>query len=244
VLARIALPLIGTMAAGEIPRVDATALSLPATAFGAGATLLCALLFALPAILYARRLNLLQVIKQSSGEMLSRRRVWFGASLIAMEVALSFAVLAGAGLLYRSFANLLREETGIDASGVLAVEMPLALDWEQSAKKFEQHVSPALRAIPGVRMVAAANCGPMMLHSTETKPLRRPIFHRRKEFRCGQLSSGAIALDHAGIFFHATRSIDERPVPYSSRYRQAGVIVNQTLARKYFPDQSPLGSSF
>ena len=86
----------------------------------------CAVLFAIPAIVHSRMLDLQQVMKQSSGASLTHRRSWFGASIIATEIALAFVVLTGGGLLYRSFVAMLHEPTGFTAQGVIAAHVFLA----------------------------------------------------------------------------------------------------------------------
>lgn len=133
-LAQLAVPLLTASAASEIPRLDSASLPAAAPVFALGATLLCAILFALPAAFHTRKLDLQQTIQQSMGASLTHRRSWFGAAIIAAEVALAFVVITGAGLLYRSFVALFNEEIGFEARGVLAVEIPLIAggDWARS----------------------------------------------------------------------------------------------------------------
>src|SRR5262249_18297895 len=146
--AQISQPVLARMSFVELPRMETFHLSTAALWFGAGATAICGILFVFPAILHMRTTDLQSAIRNSSGLSLSHRRSWFGAGIIAVEVALAFVVLTGAGLLYRSFGALLGEPAGFDARGVVAAEIPLALNWNQSAQKFEQQIAPRLRAIP------------------------------------------------------------------------------------------------
>ena len=117
VLTWLSQPALSRMAVMEMPRLESFQVSAAALWFGAGATVICAILFALPAIWQSRRPDVQATIRRSGGITLSQRRGWFGSGIIAAEVALAFVVLTGAGLLYRSFATLLREPGRLRCTG-------------------------------------------------------------------------------------------------------------------------------
>jgi predicted permease len=240
-LARFSEPLLARLSIVDLPRLDSFQVSPAAVWFGAGLTLLSAILFAIPAILHLRTSDLQAAIQQSRGLSLSHRRSWFGDGMIAAEVALAFVVLTGAGLLYRSLALLLSEPAGFDGHNVIAAEIPLALDWNRSAEKFEHQVAPRLRAIPGVSMVAAANCAPMMLHSTE---LSR--FATRFAIPGRPLEAGSFPVAQqrwvTPDYFHLLQI----PLRSGRLLTQADAtkpafVVNETLARLYFQGGDPVG---
>lgn len=241
ILARVLLPWLSRLAAGEIPRLDSAELSPAALGFGGGATVLCAVLFALPAALHSRRPDLQQVIKQSGGLSLAHRRSWFGASILAVEVALAFVVMTGAGLLYRSFAALLGEETGFDSRGVLAAEVPLAFDWAQSARVFEQQVAPRLRAIPGVAVVAAANCAPMMLHATEVSRFASRFGVVGRTFTPGSFPVAQLRWTTPDYFRALRIPLKRGRLFTEADIGKPGYIINEALARRFFPNQDPVG---
>lgn len=241
-LARYALPvLLRWSTTGDIPRLDSAVLSSTALWFGAAATLLCGLIFALPAVLTSRRTSLAEAIKQSSGVALTHRRSRLGPAIVALEVALSFLVMTGAGLLGRSFVALLSEEPGFAAHGVLAVEVPLAIDHAEAEKTWRQRLLPALRALPGVTLVGAANVGPMMLRSTETSRFASRFGIEGRVFDPGALPVAQVRWTAADYFpalqipLHAGRFFSE------SDHGKPGVIINQALARRYFPGVDPVG---
>lgn len=240
-LAFLSLPVLLRLTTNEIPRVDSVSLSSTALVFGACATLLCAGIFALPALLRSRKLELHQVIKQSSGPSLTHRRSWFGASIVAAEVALAFMVITAAGLLYRSFATLLNEETGFDSRGVLAADIPLALNWEQSAKVFEQRVAPALRSIPGVTSVAAANCAPMMLRPTEATRFTTRFGIEGRTFEPGSFPFAQSRWITPEYFRTLRIPLRRGRLFTDSDIGKKGYIINEALARRFFPDSDPIG---
>jgi putative ABC transport system permease protein len=236
-LAWLSLPVLLRFAPGEIPRVQSTAVPPAAFVFGAAATLLCAVLFALPAMIRLRKMDVNAVIRQSSGPSLTQRRSQFGFAVIAAEIALAFVVLTGAGLLYASFAALLNEDAGFDSRGVLVAQV---MDWRHSQEEFEMRVAPALRSIPGVRAVAAANCAPMMLRSTE-----RSRYTMR--FRVtGRPYPDAWPIAQVRWttpdYFRVLRIPLKRGRLFTpADVGKPGYIINDTLAHRFFPGQDPVG---
>jgi predicted permease len=239
--ARLSLPVLLRLAANEIPRLEVDSLSPTALAFGAGAAVLCACLFALPAIFHSRKLDVYQIIKQGSGLTFGRRRYWFGASIITAEIALAFVVLTGAGLLYRSFSALLEEDTGFDSRGVLAVDVPLALDWRESAKVFDQKVAPALRAIPGVTSVGAVNCAPMTLRPSEASRFSSRFGIVGRTFEPGQFPMAQVRWITPDYFRTLQIPLKRGRAFTEADMGKPGYIINEALARRFFPNQDPVG---
>ncbi|MCW5977813.1 MAG: FtsX-like permease family protein [Bryobacteraceae bacterium] len=114
-LAGLMLPLLGKLAASDIPRLDSLSLTPMTLLFGCAAAVFCALLFALPAIFHTRSTDVQRAIKQSAVFPAAHRHSLFGAAVVAVEIALAFVGIAGACLLFRSFGALLDEDPGFDA---------------------------------------------------------------------------------------------------------------------------------
>ncbi len=241
VLARVLLPFLSQLARADISGLNSSALSSAALLFGICSTVLCASLFALPAVLHSRQLDLQEIIRQSSGLSLGHRRSWFGPSVIAAEVAMAFIVLAGAGFLYRSFVALLDEKTGFDSNGVLAVEIPLALDWGRSARIFEQKIAPRLRNIPGVTSVAAANCGPMMLRPADISRFTRFFSVVGGRFDPDTVPVGQVRWMTPDYFRTLRIPLKRGRLFTQSDIGKPSYIVNETLARRFFPNEDPVG---
>jgi predicted permease len=233
--------MLGEFAAGDIPRLDSLAITPITFLFSGAAAVFCALLFVLPAMFHKRKMDLHQAIKQSSGLSVTHRRSLFGASIIAAEIALAFVVITGAGLLYRSFAALLKEEVGFHAPGVLAVEVSLARDWDQSANLFEHQLAPRIRSIPGVISVAAANCAPMTLGSTELSRYASRFGVAGRTFEPGRFPVAQLRWITPDYFRTLGVPLTRGRLFTDADDGKPGLIINETLARRFFPGQDPVG---
>jgi len=241
-LAGLALPLLRKFAPSDIPRLEYLGLTPITLIFSGTAAVICAVLFALPTLLQARRMDLHETLKQSAGLSVSHRRSLFGATIIVVEVALAFVVITGAGLLYRSFEALLKQDVGFSAKDVLSLEVPLAeRSWEASAAMFEHQLAPRIRNIPGVLSVAAANYTPMTISSTELTRYASRFGVVGRTFEPGKFPVAQIRWITPDYF--RTLGI---PLKRGRLFTEADAgkpvyILNETLARRFFPDQDPVG---
>ena len=139
----------------DSPRVDEIGIDMRVFGFTLGVTVLAGLLFGLFPALQTSRPNLNEMLKDSGrqgGETGGRNRV--GSLLIVSEIALSFVLLAGAGLLIKSFINLQQINPGFNADNVLVIRVILPFNTyktpEQRAQVFKQ-LQDSVKAIPGVQ---------------------------------------------------------------------------------------------
>ena len=111
---------------GYIPREVVIRLNVPVLVFSLAAAVLTALVFGLaPAIQTARR-NVVDSLKDSGkGVSGGFRRSWLRNGLVIAEVALSLTLLAGAGLLMRSFIVMQRVDLGLNPDNILVARLPL-----------------------------------------------------------------------------------------------------------------------
>jgi predicted permease len=170
VMAMYLTPALTSLAAREIPRLGDIAIDRGVFSFTFAVSALCGLLFGLPAAIQGARADLNDVLKQITVVSFGLRRFRIGAVLVLAEVALSLAVLIGAGLLVRSFATLLRVDPGFRAHNLLTVPVHLPstkYTWEQAGDYFRDKLFPQIRNVPGVTAVAAANIAPMTIDRTE-----------------------------------------------------------------------------
>ena len=124
-------------------------------AFTMAAALLTSVIFGLAPILAVGRLDLAQSLKEGGRSALSVRRRWNGF-LVSVEVALGFVLLAGTGLLMRTFVNILRADPGFHAENVLSFQIP--------TPKYEMlhQLQQNIAALPGVRSVSAVSHLPLV----------------------------------------------------------------------------------
>jgi len=146
-----------------IPRLDEVALDGPVVAFTLGVALLSAFAFGLvPALLASRAPgDVLREAGRHPGSARSRRML---SALVVMEVAVSLVLLAGAGLLIRSFIRLQNVSPGFRTEGLLTarVQLPSARypDAAHSAELYSSMLAK-IAQIPGVRDQAAVSFLPL-----------------------------------------------------------------------------------
>jgi MacB-like periplasmic core domain len=238
-----AVPLIARFGGDRIPRLESAGYGAAGWLASIALAALCGLLFGLPACWHAVRMFANEGSRAGARFTASRSRLRFGSALIAVEVALAFVVLTGAGLLVRSFVAILNEDPGFRAGRILAaqVKLPGRYDWEKAQAFFNDRLAPALRGLPGVEAVASFNSIPMSLGPTErsryatrfgvpgalTEPGHYPVAQLRWVSEDYFRVLG-IPLER-GRFFNATDRGKER------------YILNRALAERYYPNRNPVG---
>ena len=166
-------------------------------------------------------------------------------ALVAGEVALVLVLLAGTGLMLKSFGNLRAVDPGFDTEGGIAIQLtapPSATEDGRSLVTYFDGLMEAISAIPGVQAVGAAanlplaSTGFTAYHIVESLPQPEP----------GQEPVGGFEFVSDGYFealeipllegrtFDGRDHVDSPPV----------VIVDEAMLPLYWPDRSPLGDRF
>jgi len=220
-----------------IPRLDEARVDAPVLVFTLAVSLLTGLLFGLAPALQASRPNLTEGLKEGERGS-SGRRQRLRAVLVVCEIALTLALLAGAGLLIQSFRRVLQVDPGFDARNLLTMQLSVNnADGRQVSNFFEQ-LQGEVRGLPGVRSVAVSNGLPLGVANqppfvVEGRPRPEP----------GKEPAGiryTVSPDYfrtlgiellRGRVFNAQDTPDTQPV----------VIIDEVLARQHFPDEDPVG---
>jgi len=172
---------------------------------------------------------------QGSRERRRLRRV-----LIASQVALSVILLAGAGLFLRSLHNLRSIDTGFDASAVLVMSTDASrskLPAESVRAAFREMLT-RLAAIPGVQSASVSDVTPIEGGGTmRTLDISDAAGVTRTGRDLHLLWVGPSYFSAMKLPIYAGRDFTWEDTPKSPRV----AIVNQTLARRYFGNASPLG---
>jgi putative ABC transport system permease protein len=162
--------------------------------------------------------------------------------LLVAEVALSFVLLAGAGLLIRSFNRLASLNTGVDTINVLAMDLPIALtEFTNSTAltNYLKEVTQQVRSVPGVREAAITNKPPMegvggapfQIEGRDNLPYpQRPI--------CGFKMVGPKYFDTVGMRLIKGRGLSESDVAGTAPV----TVINETMAKTYFKGEDPIGN--
>jgi putative ABC transport system permease protein len=218
-------------------------LNLPVLAFTLGASLLTGILFGLAPALEASRVKLNESLKESSrGTAGSPRGRRLRDVLIAAEVGLALVLLVGAGLMVRSFVRLQGVDPGFDARNLLTLRVALpSVKYMDDAKVnlfFRQAVA-SLRTLPGVSTASAvselpfASLGTATSFTIEGRPAPDPGEKLSTELRVVDeeyFRTMRIPV-LAGRTFTPQEEVADRKV----------CVINQAMARTYFPSENPVG---
>jgi putative ABC transport system permease protein len=161
-------------------------------------------------------------------------------AFVIAEVALSFVLLAGAGVLIRSFNRLASVDTGVNTTNVLAMDLPIPqTEFTNSTAltNYLSEVTQKVRGVPGVQNVAITDTPPMaglgaapfLIEGRESLYSQRPI--------CGFKVVGPSYFDTVGMRLLKGRSLDESDIAGGMPV----TVINETMAKTYFKGEDPVG---
>jgi len=162
-------------------------------------------------------------------------------ALVAVQVAISFVVLVGAGLLVRTFINLQRVDSGFEENGVLVVRAPNLTRFPPDRNRaMLEEVMARVRAYPGVQSVATSNRAPFEVVNINALYLRTAEGRFATPQPPVQLLTTVVSPDYFStlkipLLRGRTFGAEETPTG------QRGTIVNETLAKLAFGDKDPIG---
>jgi putative ABC transport system permease protein len=238
-----ALEMLKALAPAAVPRLDEVSVNGWAIAFTFAVALLTGVVSGLAPAWRISRPDLNAGLKEGMANRRSFGGHWLRGALIVSEVALSLLLLLGAGLLIRSFLHLQRLDPGFDPDGALTLtlDMPAsryASDVQRAA--FVQHAIERVRALPGV-----ASAGMI-----STLPLTGGEGFNRFGFTVEGSEDGAAGDHRFYARWISPGYLGSMAIPliqgrdFTDRDRQGSspaVIVDAALARRYFPNQNPVG---
>jgi predicted permease len=233
--------LAGAAPANLIPTTADLDINGRVLGYSAIVSLLAGVVFGLAPAVQSARFDLQQTLALDSGKATgSRGRHRLHAAFVATEVALALVLLVGAGLLVSSFLRLGAVQPGVDTGNVLT--MRLTLPWNKyegdSITDFFEQLTARVAAIPGVTSVATASQFPPDVFS------RRPFIPEGGEFGDeGTLPAAYLTIADPGYFETLGIPLQRgRAFTADDRVGTPWVaVVNDTLARTYFPNADPLG---
>jgi putative ABC transport system permease protein len=219
-------------------RVDSTVFL-----FAAAISIAAAVLFGLTPALRASAESLQPGLKETArGSSASRSHT--KNALVVAEVALAMMLSVGAGLLIRSFARLSSVNPGFEASHILSMEINTAGYFKDSDPRFLQFCSALLervRALPGVSAAGTSHFLPLgkIIPGTGFWRADRAVPARGTEpvtevlvVMPGYFAAMDIPVIRGRVF-----SADDR------KDSLLAVVVNDTLARSFYPGENPIGKS-
>ena len=227
----------------RLPRIDQIEVDAVVLLFTAMVSIGVALAFGIVPALHASRAEPRSSLAESTGATGTpyARRILGG--LVVAEVALALVLLVGAGLMTRSFSKLLQVDPGFDATNVVGAQVLLPVTKyreRQNLTRFYEAVVERLRAAPGVTNASAVSTLPM---SDVGQAMALPFNVQGQQPPRGEDPLADVRIVTPGYFetMHvaliAGRFLDDR----DAQDRPRTSVINETMARMYFPNGSPLG---
>jgi predicted permease len=211
--------------------------------FNLTVSLLTGLLFGLAPAWQALRIDLIPALKDTGRNSGGQARSRLSRTLVVAQVALSLLLLVGAGLFLRTLRNLHQVDIGFKAQNLLLFRVDPRLSGykNEQIKALYQRLFARLEAVPGVHAVTFSR-HPLLAGSRGV----RPFFVTRKNAAPSEPSSAHVHIVRAN-FLEAMNI----PILSGRGLREQDdaqgppvAVVNQTLARRLFPNQNPMGQRF
>ena len=219
--------------AGLLPPLAEVGVDWHVLTFTLAAAVATGLLFGTAPAWQARKVDVNASLKESSGKGTTGRGRLRGALVVA-EVALSLVLLVGAGLLIRTFTNLLGVTPGFDPRNVLTFQVDLngeRYDTAGEAEAFYREAVERIGRLPGVEAAAITNKLPLDWQ------FNMPIFFPNKPDQAQSVQLRIVSPD----YFRAMR-IDVRQgrafTGDDDRSAPPIAVVNEAFARRFFDEKN------
>lgn len=229
----------------DLVSLQTVGLNVTVLAWTLGVSMLTGIVFGLAPALHISRLNLNDSLKDGgkseSGQASGSRRL--RNALVVSEIALAVVLLASAGLLIRSFVRLQQVDRGFTTDNVLTMVIRLPEAGYREDPQLVQFFSSTLervRQLPTVRSAGMVNFLPLyggLGSNTGFKILGQP------EPPPGQGPSTDVRVADSGYFGTLGIPLLRGRNFSDSEQREAKhvILINEALARRYFPNQDPIG---
>ena len=229
------------------PRLDEIRTDSRVFLFSLGVTILTGIVFGLLPALQASRPDLNEALKETGRQgSQSVRRNRVGSALMISEIAFSFVLLVGAGLLIKSFIHLRDVNPGFNADNVLSMRVTLPpgkyAQGEPRAQIYRQLIE-RVKAVPGVQSAGAILSLPL---GGDTFNVGRALLREGRP-ATPEEASDAMYLVVTPDYFRTLQIPVRNGRPFTDQDTNQTtqvVIVNETLARQLWPGENPIGHRF
>ena len=223
---------------------ESIGISLPVLGFTFAVSLLTGVVFGLAPALEATRLNLNESLKETGkSNMSSRRSRRLSSGFVIAQVALALVLLIGSTLMIKSFIRMQAVDPGFQTQNLLTMRITIPeTKYPEDAQivGFFRQALERLRTLPDVRSVGAVsalpfggNLGARTSFFIEGQPAPPP----GQEFSTDVRATDENFFQTMGIPLVSGRTFNEQ----EAREDRRVFVINETLARQFFPNESPLG---
>jgi predicted permease len=227
------------------PRLDWRVLG-----FTLALSLVTGIVFGLAPAWRSTRLDLTPSLKDSGRSSTAVHRSLLSRGLVVVQVALSLLLLVGAGLFVRTLLNLQRVDPGFNTQNLLLFEIQPSLIGfkDEKLRQAYQQISEHIEAVPGVQTVTFSRTALLSQSSHTSSLFLREALNATPDSE-GHITPTGEAYRHTvrenfleamGIPLLQGRTFG----PQDNTTSPKVVVVNQTFANKFFPNQNAIGKRF
>jgi macrolide transport system ATP-binding/permease protein len=226
--------------AQSMPFLSGVGLNLHSGLFAAAVALLAAFLLAATPALRLAGMEIHEALGEGGRGAAGRFWQRLGANLVVVELTLAVVLLAGAGLLGKSFYKLLHVEEGFDPTHLATLNV-LALDASyptpQKSMVLYREIMRRMLALPGAQAVGLTSDLPVQCNC-DTDWIRipgKPFHGEHNEVDARDVSPGYLTA------LKATLVRGRMPTEQDDASHPQVIVINEALARRYFPGEDPVG---
>ncbi|MGH9613076.1 MAG: ABC transporter permease [Bryobacteraceae bacterium] len=238
-------PLLLKLASARIPRFEEIGLDWRVFCFLAVISVGAGILFGLTPALSVSQAGVQAGLNSTQG----KRSVGYGSSgwtgrrlrdsLVIAEIAMTVILLTGAGLLLKTFLHLQRTPMGLVPDKVLTLHLSIALrdypvtgSYDRYLRQLEERIAqlPGVRAVGFIQYLPLQNSGWTGWFSIAGHPAREEALAELRYVSPGYFRTFGIPLREGRMFNNHDTSDSQRVI-----------LINETLARRYFPNENPIG---
>ncbi len=243
--------LIALVPAGGLPTGIEISVDTPVLFFALGVSLLTSLIFGLWPALQVSRPETRESLKAGTQRATANRRNRrMQSALVVAEVSLSLILLVMAGLMIRSIARLTNVDTGFDTENLLSMRLnrsPAKSGGGKLMGTFFQQLIDRVSTVPGVKGVAVASQMPFDFSEDWTITVENGALP--SEQRTQNVDTRTVSPDYFRVMgiplqqgeFFSVRDAGDPTTPEGLANFSGVVVINQTLARRFWPDENPVG---
>jgi predicted permease len=251
-----ALRLLGTLNIQELPRGEEIRLDGVVVAYTLAVAAIIGLVLGLIPVANVLPANLTVVLREEGrGGTAGRGARALRRSLVVTQVAFAFVLLIGAGLMFASFRQVLAVQPGFSADGVLTANVTLPrtrYTKDEAVIAFTHEALARLRALPGVTSVGATDTIPfggnnsnsvIFAEGYQMKPGESVISPGQIDVTPGYFETMHVKLVRGRFFDDRDGRKGPPAVGIGGQPLTQGgsMIVDETLAKRFWPTQDPIG---
>ncbi len=241
-LALWGIELLISIGPADIPRLNDIGIDGPVLWFTFGATILTGVIFGLAPALKASKPNMNESLKEGGrGTSESFSRYSLRNLLVVFQMAITLVLLVSAALLVKSFLKLQQVDPGFAAPEnvmTMRISLPSRYEENEQAAAFVKQVTERIESVSGVESVGAITVLPLAGTNTRTSfNIKSRPFPENQEPPAEVRAVTPNYFRAMGVPILKGRAFTEQDV----KGKPGAIIINDAMARQYWPDEDPLG---